>query len=583
MNVARRVYFYGVAFASLVMLAIGLNGLGELLLDRLAGVLPGAGQTVSRPLSELTQSVALVLVGLPVWLLHWRLAQRAAEREEGEREAALRRLYLYAVLLTFALRWAFSANELLQAALGALLGADLSTGRGALGRALLAPLPWIVVSGALWAYHRQVVVGDRRLVGESGASATLRRWYVYGLAFAGLLVMLNGAAGAFRLAWESLAAVALGTAVLGHAGAAARAGATTLVGLALWLAHWSGWAVQAGGDVAEQDVRSVLRPVYLFLALGVSVGFTLTALARILYYGLARLLGVSQPGGEGGPLLLLLGGPLGTAVVYGASWLYHRAGVASQARAQPELPVQAGVRRLYVYLVSLISLGLLASGVGGLLWTLADAATNATRTLNRPDWWREQVSLYATLLAVGLPVWLAHWGPVAAPGARRWVADEPQALARRLYLYLTLLVGVLTLLGSGAVAARQVLDLVLGEAATGGALTNLARALAVAAVSGAVVFYHQRVLRADVELTRAAAEARGPAPATETGRAPTAPSPVRPFGIVYRRHTAEASEWFNTAGEARDALARLNSSGDGLDWATVVRIEEPPEEKVPPD
>jgi hypothetical protein len=270
-------------------------------------------------------------------------------------------------------------------------------------------------------------------------------------------------------------------------------------------------------------------------------------------------------------------------VVYGTSWLYHRAGVASQARAQPELPVQAGVRRLYVYLVSLIALGLLATGVGGLLWTLADAATNATRTLNRPDWWREQVSLYATLLAVGLPVWLAHWGPVAAPGARRWVADEPQALARRLYLYLTLLAGVLTLLGSGAVAARQVLDLVLGEAATGGALTNLARALAVAVVSGAVVFYHQRVLRADVELTRAAAEARGPEPATEPGRAPTAPSPVRPFGIVYRRHSAEASEWFSTAGEARDALVRLNSSGDGVDWATMVRIEEPPEEKVPPD
>ena len=471
-----------------------------------------------------------MLVGLPVWLLHWRLAQRAAEREEGEREAALRRLYLYAVLLTFALRWAFSADELLQAALGALLGADLSVGRGALRRALLAPLPWIVVSGALWAYHRQVVVGDRRLVGEAGASATLRRWYVYGLAFAGLLVMLNGAAGAFRLAWESLAAVALGTAVLGNAGAVARAGATTLVGLALWLAHWSGWAVQAGRRTVRRSrtsARSCARCTSSW-PWGCLSGFTLTALARMLYYGLARLLGVSEPGGEGGPLLLLLGGPLGTAVVYGTSWLYHRAGVASQARAQPELPAQAGVRRLYVYLVSLIALGLLATGVGGLLWTLADAATNATRTLNRPDWWREQVSLYATLLAVGLPVWLAHWGPVAAPGARRWVADEPQALARRLYLYLTLLAGVLTLLGSGAVAARQVLDLVLGEAATGGALTNLARALAVAAVSGAVVFYHQRVLRADVELSASTAEARGPAPATEPGRAPTAPSPVRP-------------------------------------------------------
>ena len=150
-NVARRVYFYGVAFASLVMLAIGLNGLGEILLDRLAGVLPGAGQEVS-PLSELTQSVALVLVGLPVWLLHWRLAQRAAEREEGEREAALRRLYLYAVLLTFALRWAFSANELLQTALGALLGADLSVeGRPGASPAGAAPDRRLRVCGPITA------------------------------------------------------------------------------------------------------------------------------------------------------------------------------------------------------------------------------------------------------------------------------------------------------------------------------------------------------------------------------------------------------------------------------------------------
>jgi hypothetical protein len=58
---------------------------------------------------------------------------------------------------------------------------------------------------------------------------------------------------------------------------------------------------------------------------------------------------------------------------------------------------------------------------------------------------------------------------------------------------------------------------------------------------------------------------------------------VRPFGIVYRRNSAEESEWFSTATEARDALTRLNSSGDRIEWATLVRIEEPPEEKVPPD
>ena len=169
------------------------------------------------------------------------------------------------------------------------------------------------------------------------------------------------------------------------------------------------------------------------------------------------------------------------------------------------------------------------------------------------------MSLYATLLAVGLPVWLAHWGPVAAPGARRWVADEPQALARRLYLYLTLLAGVLTLLGSGAVAARQVLDLVLGEAATGGALTNLARALAVAPSRGGGLLPPARAARRRGASARAG---RGPGPSRP-------PSQAGPHGAVtcapvrdrHRRHSAEGSEWFSTAGEARDALVRLNSSG----------------------
>jgi hypothetical protein len=336
------------------------------------------------------------------------------------------------------------------------------------------------------------------------------------------------------------------------------------------------------GDVPGQDARSVLRPVYLFLALGLSIGFALTAGARILFFILSRLLGVERPGGTGGPLLVALGGPASTLLVYGLSWLYHRRALAAQALAQPELPRQAGVRRLYTYLVSLIALGLLATGAGGLLWTLADAATNAPRTINRPDWWREQASLYATLLAVGLPVWLGSWGPLAGPGGRRWTRDEAGALARRLYLYLTLLAGVLTLLGSGAVAAKQLLDLALGEAPTGGVLTNLARALAVAAVAGVVVFYHQRALRADVQaVERPTSQVPPPPSSPEPEAGAGGPSPSRPYGLVARRGGVESSEWFATAEEAGQALTRTTAAGDRLEWATLVRVEETPPGATP--
>jgi hypothetical protein len=591
-SVVRRLYFYGVAFASLIMLAIGLSGLGGVLVDFLV---PRAGRpdaVVAGLRSAVTQNAAFVLVGLPVWLLHWRLAQGAAGRDAEERGAALRRLFLYAVLLTFALRLSISAHDLLTAAGRLLLGLGEAAGGGV--PALFRPIPWLLVAGALWAYHRSVVVADRRVAGETGASATLRRWYVYGLAFVGLMLLLYGTAEVLRFAWETIYELVRRTTVVVAAQSSVRsvteAGATALTGLALWLVHWTGRAVRADADVAAQDRRSVLLPVYLFLALGVSVGFALAAAARMLYFALARLLGVAEPGGVGGPLLVAVAEPASVLAAYGVSWLYHRRALAAQALAQPELPRQAGVRRLYAYLVSLIALALLATGAGGLLWTLADALTNAGRAVNRPDWWREQVSLYATLVAVGLPVWLLHWGPVASARGRAWTEDEPRSLARRLYLYVALLAGVLILLGSGAVAARQVLDLLLGAAATGSAVTNLARALAVATVSAVVVFYHQRVLRADLEVSGLRSQVSGlrsqvsglKSPSEADG-APARPSPERPFGIVYRRDSTEASEWFETADDARVALARLEETRNGVEWAALVRIEEaPPGETAPP-
>jgi hypothetical protein len=187
-------------------------------------------------------------------------------------------------------------------------------------------------------------------------------------------------------------------------------------------------------------------------------------------------------------------------------------------------------------------------------------------------------------VAVGLPVWLLHWGPVASARGRAWTEDEPRSLARRLYLYVALLAGVLILLGSGAVAARQVLDLLLGAAATGSAVTNLARALAVATVSAVVVFYHQRVLRADLEVSGLRSQVSGLKTPTEADGLAARPSSERPFGIVYRRDSTEASEWFETADDARAALARLEETRNGVEWATLVRIEEaPPDVTAPPD
>src|SRR5262245_29990526 len=160
MIVLRRLYFYGIAFVSLLMVAIGLSGLGDVLVDNLGGTTEARVDAVR---SQVTQNAALVLVGLPVWALHWRFAERAARGEPDERQATLRHLYLYAVLLVTVIRWGLSGHDLL-VAVGRRLGGDALTSASA----ILNPLPWLAVTGIIWGYHRYVVIGDRAAVGERG-------------------------------------------------------------------------------------------------------------------------------------------------------------------------------------------------------------------------------------------------------------------------------------------------------------------------------------------------------------------------------------------------------------------------------
>jgi len=489
MIAVRRVYVYLVAFVSLHVLAWGAAELGRALI---VAFYPSGGEIATGLRQEVARHGALLLVGVPIWLLHWSLANRSARRDVAERSATLRRLYLYAVLATMAIAFVAAAQNALEAVFRAVLSEAASPGATA-GKQIAAQLPWLLLSGVLWLYHRQTAASDRASAGETGGGATLRRWYVYGVAFVSLMYLLSNASRIARLTWEMLASTAVGSSAGAPPSSLGGAIATAIVSLGVWLSHWT---LRASGpirsEIAAQDDRSTLRSVYLFGGLAVAVAVALAALAQLLYYALVRALGVSDPGGVGGNLLVALAGPATTTLVYGVAWLYPRRAVAVQAESRAELPDQAGVRRLYVYLVALLAMAVLAAGAGGILWTLADMATAAPRVVGSAGWWKEQVSRYATFLAVGLPVWALHWGPVAAREV------EARSLARRIYLYVTLGAAVLALLGASVGAARELLLLLLGEAATSSAVTNLARAVSVAAVSGVVVAYHQQILRRDL-------------------------------------------------------------------------------------
>ncbi|MCC7370843.1 MAG: hypothetical protein IT306_20690 [Chloroflexi bacterium] len=559
MIVARRVYLYGIAFAALWMLAGGLAGLLEILLTVLAERFVGPIQTVAQGsfASEVSYSGALIGIGLLVWLIHWGLALRITARDEiPERRSGIRKLYLYAVLLVGGVVLVYQGRGLLIDVLRQLFGVDSAS--DLLTGSVLPQLSRVLTIGVLWAYHAKIARDDARIVPEAGAGATLRRWCVYVLATIGLLLLIVGTVDLLQTLFDRLAPTGGQVIAAGQWQALGMAGqlSSTTVGLGVWLAAWV-WSTRlfywAGGPAPERD--SVLRKVYLYGVLLMAVSWTVWNLGQMLYVALRSALIPAEAGDLWGSIQDDLGESIANLLVFGVVWAYHAAVLRREAAAATEVGRQASIRWIYGYIVALVGSATLAGGLIGLLMTVLDLIVQPNSEPFMPYWWQRQVSLYATLALVGLPVWLIPWrrlqSEVVASVARR-------SLVRRIYLFVALASTVLTLLGACVFVVYQVLRAILGESWTASNTSDVLHAGSAAAVAGLFLAYHLQVFRRDAALAEQDAAAT---PATVT------PAASLVTLLVIRAGSADEAE------QLRNAVTRLLPNGTAIQ---TVRM--PPDE-----
>jgi hypothetical protein len=464
MQAVRRLYLFILSGVSLGMLIGGAASLGASAIELISGsAVFGASFRQS-----LSTAAAILLVGVPVWALHWRAAQRAAEREIAERASALRRLYLYLVLTALLIASVIFATRLLEGLVAALVGTSPIDGVSLLTAAWQAG-----IAITFWVYHARVVGQDRAAVGEDGASATLRRWYVYGVQVAALLNVLFGTR-------DLLNNMLTLPGSIGIPGGLPHSVSLALVWLSIWAGHnrWTGQERQR-----NEDRTSTLRAVAAFIVIGVCVALVLGASSRALYYFLAQALGLPNPGGIYTLDFPTVAAQLSTVVVFGAGWALIRHHLRRDA-AETETVRQAGVRRLYQHLVAMLALLALAFGLAHLLDTLIDAATPPSLTT-----WRDNLSAALTLILVALPTWLVYWR--AAPDAA-----ERFAFSRRLYLFAALAGIVLALLIAGATFAKDLLDAALG-AGFQDVPKRVSASFATITVATVLGGYHWPILRGD--------------------------------------------------------------------------------------
>jgi Domain of unknown function (DUF5671) len=550
--ILRRLYLYLVSAAGLALLVAGLALLGTTVL---LFVFNDPSADSSR--TQLAGFTAMTLVALPVWGIHFWFARRSAMRNPYERASAIRRLYVYWACLGSAIgaliALAITAGDLLRPLIDtcSTVASNLPGQKGGVPvttTSCPATQSWLqtsqagwvaIVFLAIWAFHFWIARRDRAAVGETGASATLRRWYMYIVLLVGLLVMLNGAAGLIEIAWLKARNSTLGD--FRYMGDPA---GLLIAGLLVWGFH----ARNIAQNHVVDDRQSTLRALEGFIVVAVGITIALFGASQILYYALARALGVDNPGGAGSDLLSALALPASLLVVYGPACFLMQRRLARDSSVQ-EADRQAGIRRLYTNLAALVSLGAWAIGAGGLLWTLAEQVEGPIIGVTAGDW-KNPVSLWATLLVVGLAVWLVHWRP------EPWAADR-QSLPRRLYVWAALLASVLVILGAGVGMLAAVLRQVFSSRPTLADSANLdfGHYLAVIIVAAGVGFYHWRVLRADAAARPLKHLDAEPAPAAVAAAAPVLISTAEAADPNTRRYLLSVTD--ATEDDVHQALSSL--------------------------
>src|SRR5215208_3594989 len=148
MKSIRRLYFYLVAFISIEVVLWGLVGLLRSVVD----------DTISGGADALAQALALILVGVPIFLIHWLWVQRAAAREDEEKTATLRAVFFYAILLATLIPVVQNLLSFIDRAL--VQGAGLGVGRAFVlfrEQTLADNLIAIVMNGIVAAYFWNIL------------------------------------------------------------------------------------------------------------------------------------------------------------------------------------------------------------------------------------------------------------------------------------------------------------------------------------------------------------------------------------------------------------------------------------------
>ncbi|MBI3739509.1 MAG: hypothetical protein HY258_10730, partial [Chloroflexi bacterium] len=477
MKTVRRLYFYAVAFISLEVVLWGLISLLRSIVN----------ETVGGGAEVLAQALALILVGVPIFLVHWLWAQNVSRHDEEEKTASLRAIFFYAVLIGTLIPVVQNLLALINRIL--ITTVRLDTSRAILGGSQTWPdnLIAILMNGLVALYFWNVLRGEWKTLTIKENFSDVRRLYRYLWLLYSLLITIFGAQQVIHFLFY------VPSDVIGEIGRETLVNGIALlvVGTPVWV-YTSRVIQDSLADAAEKDSNLRLGVLYLFALSGVITVLTTTAM--VINIVLTKILGADWTTNY---FIDQIGGPISVGVPLGAVWAYyghwlnrHIAGIGEPVR-------QSGMKRVYFYILSALGLGGAFIGVATLINFMIDLSTGNTLTLS--DTMRSNLATAISLIAAWLPLWLMTWRPMQAEAlASGDMSDHARrSVVRKAYLYLALFAGVIGGMSSAVALVFQLIRAMLGAAIYGDFVSTVLNDLQLLILFSILLVYHLLVLRRD--------------------------------------------------------------------------------------
>lgn len=479
MKTVRRLYFYAIAFISFEVVLWGLIGLMRSIVNP---------DLITDNAQALATALSLILVGVPIFLIHWFWAQRVSARDDEEKTATLRAVFLYGALFATLLP---AVQNLLALINRTFIGvAKISYERALIGGTQSWPdnLIAIIFNLLLASYFWSILRAEWPALPDTENFKDIRRVYRYLWMLYGLLMIIFGAQQILRFI------LYIPSDLIGSIGRETFVNATALlvVGAPIWFFAWR-FIQDALPDPAENN--SVLRLIILYL---LALGGTVTVLSaggNILYRVLSYLLGEDISTTD---LIQNISNPLSILIPFGALWAYYGGWLNKQFASEENIPRRSGMKRVYFYILSLIGLASTIIGMLLLFTLIIDQLTNRSDVI-AADFIMKQLAGAMAVIIVGLPLWLTTWRPMQAEAISdgETGTHARRSIVRKAYLYLALFASVLGTMVPAAIIVFELIQAALNGRIEDGFLNGILNAITTLIIFAVVLVYHLLALRKD--------------------------------------------------------------------------------------